>query len=155
MRFSLDLPGRRWVICLALPSFAAMAADQHPPGAYVIVARAVQGCFFDTVRVSGYVVPRQEVQVPFEAEGFRITEVSVSEGDKVTSGQQLAKLVRLSGDQPANLPSPSPQPIIVKSPVTGTVIKTSASVGSLASPRAEPLFRIAVDGQLELEAEVP
>lgn len=140
-------------------ALGAFAADKTAPanaaGTYVIVARAVQGCFFDTVRVGGYLVPRQEMQIPFEAEGYRITEVSAGEGDKVTSGQQLAKLVRLTGDQPANSQSPSPQPVIVKSPVAGTIIKASASVGSIASPRAEPLFRIAVDGQFELEAEVP
>jgi multidrug efflux pump subunit AcrA (membrane-fusion protein) len=139
---------------------AAMAADKTAPpnavGTYVIVARAVQGCFFDTVRVSGYLVARQDLQIPFEAEGYRITEVSAGEGDKVTSGQQLAKLVRLSGDQtPPGAQPANPQPAIVRSPVAGTIIKASAAIGSIASPRAEPLFRIAVDGQVELEAEVP
>jgi multidrug efflux pump subunit AcrA (membrane-fusion protein) len=140
-------------------SSAVLAADKTAPpnaaGTYVIVARAVQGCFFDTVRVSGYLVPRQDLQIPFEAEGYRITEVSAGEGDKVTSGQQLAILVRLTGDQAPPSQSASMQPVIVKSPVAGTIIKTSAAVGSIASARAEPLFRIAVDGQVELEAEVP
>ncbi len=139
---------------------ATLAADKTaPPNAatYVIVARAVQGCFFDTVRVSGYLVPRQEMQIPFEAEGYRITEVSAGEGDKITAGQQLAKLVRLTGDQAQqggqqNLGS---QPITLRSPVAGTVLKASAAIGSIASPRGEPLFRIAVDGQIELEADVP
>jgi HlyD family secretion protein len=137
----------------------AFAADKSAPanaaGTYVIVARAVQGCFFDTVHVSGYLVPRQEMQIPFEAEGYRITEVSAGEGDKVTSGQQLAKLVRLTGDQTPGSQSTAVQPIIVKSPVGGTIIKASATIGSIASPRAEPLFRIAVDGQIELEGDVP
>jgi multidrug efflux pump subunit AcrA (membrane-fusion protein) len=139
---------------------AAFAADKaappNPAGTYVIVSRAVQGCFFDTVRVSGYLVPRQEVQIPFEADGYRITEVSVGEGDKVTSGQQLAKLMRLTGDQtPPGAQSGNPQPVIVRAPVAGTIIRVSAAVGSIASPRAEPLFRIAADGEIELEAEVP
>ncbi|MBV8851596.1 MAG: efflux RND transporter periplasmic adaptor subunit [Methylobacteriaceae bacterium] len=131
-----------------------MAADQQGRVS-VVVARAVTACFFDTVRVSGYLVPRQEMQIPFEAEGYRITDVSVAEGDKVTAGQQLAKLTRLTGEQASAAQSPTAQPVILKSPVAGTVIKTSAAVGSIASPRAEPLFRIAVDGQIELEAEVP
>jgi RND family efflux transporter MFP subunit len=67
----------------------------------------------------------------------------------------LAKLVRLTGQQAAAAQSANAEPIVLKSPVAGTVIKTSAPVGSIASARAEPLFRIAVDGQLELEAEVP
>ena len=74
-----------WLLLLgvtaAIPFADALAADKTAPpsaaGTYVIVARAVQGCFFDTVRVSGYLMPRQEMQIPFEAEGYRITEVSV------------------------------------------------------------------------------
>jgi multidrug efflux pump subunit AcrA (membrane-fusion protein) len=143
----------------AAASSAAFAADKTAPanaaGTYVIVARAVQGCFFDTVRVGGYLVPRQEMQIPFEADGYRITEVSVSEGDKIALGQQLAKLARLSADQAPSPQSANTQPIIVKSPVAGMVTKVSAAVGSIASPRGEPLFRIAVDGEIELDAEVP
>jgi multidrug efflux pump subunit AcrA (membrane-fusion protein) len=160
---------RTWTAPLALAAAAAAATAAAPPtlaadktappnaaGTYVIVSRAVQGCFFDTVRVSGYLVPRQEVQIPFEADGYRIVEVSAGEGDKVTPGQQLAKLVRLTGDQaPPAAQSATSQPVIVRAPVAGTIIKASASVGSIASPRAEPLFRIASDGQIELEAEVP
>src|SRR5438270_4243690 len=135
---------------------AAFAADRSAPanvaGTFVIVSRAVQGCFFDTVRVSGYLVPRHEMQIPFEAEGYRITEVSAAEGDTVASGQQLAKLVQVSG---AQQPSANTQPVIIRSPVAGLVTKVSAAVGLVASPRAEPLFRIAVDGTIELEAEVP
>jgi HlyD family secretion protein len=138
----------------------AFAADKTAPpnaaGTYVIVARAVQGCFFDTVHVSGYLVPRQEMQIPFEAEGYRVIEVSAGEGDKVTSGQQLAKLTRVTGDQPQQtVQSANTQPVIVRAPVAGTIMKASAAIGSIASPRAEPLFRIAVDGQIELEGDVP
>jgi HlyD family secretion protein len=139
-----------------LPGFAAdKTAPANAAGTYVIVARALQGCFYDTVHLSGYLVPRQELQIPFEAEGYRITEVSVGEGDKVTAGQQLAKLTRLTGDQAPPPQSAAVSQVIVKSPVAGTIIKASAAIGSIASPRAEPLFRIAVDGGIELEGEVP
>jgi multidrug efflux pump subunit AcrA (membrane-fusion protein) len=148
-------------LATAISASAVSAADKTAPanaaGTYVIVSRAVQGCFFDTVRVSGYLVPRQEMQIPFEADGYRITEVSASEGDRVTSGQQLAKLVQLPGMQPQQpqQQSANPQPVIIRSPVAGIITRSSAAVGSIASPRGEPLFRIAVDGQVELEAEVP
>jgi multidrug efflux pump subunit AcrA (membrane-fusion protein) len=153
--FSLSLLGVPGAVLLCQGWAADTIAPRNAAGVYVMVARAVQGCFFDTVRVSGYLVPRQELHVPFEAEGYRITEVSVAEGDKVTSGQQLAKLVRLTGDQAQTPQIRNAQPIILKSPVAGTLIKASAAIGSIASPRAQPLFRIAVDGQVELEAEVP
>jgi HlyD family secretion protein len=134
---------------------ADSTAPRNAAGTNVIVARAVQGCFSDTVRAGGYLVARQEMLVPFEAEGYRITEVSGAEGDKVTSGQQLVKLVRLTGDQTPPGVRSTNGVVIVRSPVAGTIIKVSAVIGSIASPRAEPLFRIAVDGQVELEAEVP
>jgi multidrug efflux pump subunit AcrA (membrane-fusion protein) len=153
--FSLPLLGAAPIVSLSQALAADKTAPPNAAGTYVMVARAVQGCFFDTVRLSGYLVPRQEMQIPFEAEGYRITGVSVEEGDRVTSGQQLAKLTRLTGDQTPNAQPPNPQPIIVKSPVAGTVIKVSAAIGSIASPRAEPLFRIAVNGQIELESDVP
>src|SRR2546425_846756 len=35
------------------------------------------------------------------------------------------------------------------------VIVSKATMGATFSPRAEPLFRIAIDGEIELEAEVP
>ncbi|MBV9065037.1 MAG: efflux RND transporter periplasmic adaptor subunit [Methylobacteriaceae bacterium] len=156
---------RRWRLPAALIAaaiialFHASAAEKNaapkPAGTYVLVARALQGCFFDTVRLSGYLVPRQEMQIPFEAEGYRITEVNVAEGDSVPTGQQLARLVRLTGEQASAAQSASAGPITLKSPVAGTVIKMSAAIGSITSPRAEPLFRIAVDGQIELEAELP
>ena len=116
---------------------SGLAADKTAPpnaaGTYVIVARAVQGCFFDTVRVSGYLVPRQEIQIPFEAEGYRITEVSAGEGDKVTSGQQLAKLARLTGDPAPSPPAANTAPAIVRAPSAGTIVKATA--GRRASRR--------------------
>jgi multidrug efflux pump subunit AcrA (membrane-fusion protein) len=144
------------IIALCPASSAAeKSTPPKPAGTYVLVARALQGCFFDTVRLSGYLVPRQEMRIPFEAEGYRITEVNVAEGDNVTTGQQLAKLVRLTADQASAAQSATAGPITLKSPVAGTVIKMSAAIGSITSPRAEPLFRIAVDGQIDLEGELP
>jgi RND family efflux transporter MFP subunit len=35
------------------------------------------------------------------------------------------------------------------------IIRSTAAVGAVASPRAEPLFRIMVNNELELEVEVP
>jgi multidrug efflux pump subunit AcrA (membrane-fusion protein) len=150
-----------WAPAIAISGSSALAADKTAPanaaGTYVIVSRAVQGCFFDRVRVSGYLVPRQEMLIPFEADGYRITEVFAGEGDKISSGQQLAKLVQLPGvqQQQQQQQSANTQPVIIRSPVAGIITRSSAAVGSIASPRGEPLFRIAVDGQVELEAEVP
>jgi multidrug efflux pump subunit AcrA (membrane-fusion protein) len=143
------------LVALSHASAAEKTGAPRPAGTYVLVARALEGCFFDTVRLTGYLVPRQEMQIPFEAEGYRITEVNVAEGDTVASGQQLASLVRLTGDKALAAQSAGAGPITLKSPVAGTVTKLSAAIGSITSARAEPLFRIAVEGQIELEAELP
>jgi RND family efflux transporter MFP subunit len=45
--------------------------------------------------------------------------------------------------------------MLLRAPAAGTIIKATATLGATANPRAEPLFRIAVDGEIELEAEVP
>ncbi len=53
-------------------------------------------------------------------------------------------------------PAPGPQTITLKSPAAGVVMRSTAAVGSMASPmQTEPLFRIAIDGEIELEIEVP
>ena len=43
----------------------------------------------------------------------------------------------------------------IRAPVAGRVVESTASVGSTASPLGEPLFRIAGDSEIEVEAEVP
>jgi len=46
--------------------------------------------------------------------------------------------------------------MILKAPAAGVVTRSTAVVGATASPmQTEPLFRIAVDNEIELEAEVP
>jgi RND family efflux transporter MFP subunit len=44
----------------------------------------------------------------------------------------------------------------LRAPAAGTITRSTAAVGATASPLSpEPLFRIAVDNEIELEAEVP
>jgi multidrug efflux pump subunit AcrA (membrane-fusion protein) len=144
----------------------AWPAPPPTPSAIVIVARAVSGCFSDTIRVTGFLVPREEALVTLDAEGYRVVEILVAEGDRVTSGQQLVRLARQSADastagdaSPAGRASPPatqpPATITLRAPAAGLVTRSTAMVGAVASPRAEPLFRIMVNGEIELEVEVP
>jgi multidrug efflux pump subunit AcrA (membrane-fusion protein) len=158
---------RTVLACAALAGFGmpAVAASQDPPGTViVIVARAVSACFSDQVRANGFVVPRAEVFATVDSEGYKITEVLAAEGEKVKAGQVLAKLTRMSGP-PAAAQAPqagaggvSSGAMNLQAPAAGTVTRRAATVGAFASPPSqfvEPLFRIALDGQLELEVEVP
>jgi HlyD family secretion protein len=145
----------------------ARTEPAQPSGAVVLVSRATKACFSASIRVTGFLVPRREAMVNLDMEGYRISEVMANEGDKVNSGQNLVRLVRSSEGGPPGGGAPPPgagaqaaaaQPatMILKAPATGTIIRSTATIGGTFSARAtEPLFTIAIDGEIELEAEVP
>lgn len=68
-----------------------------PPPA-VSVVKAQQADFTETVTVSGSLIPRDEILVAPEIEGFRVLELRVDQGDRVKKGEVLATLVKESLD---------------------------------------------------------
>jgi len=124
--------------------------EKEPPGqALVVVAKAADACFSDQVRVTGFVVPRREAVVGVDQEGSRVIDVLVREGDLVTEGQELARL-----SPPPQRPGP-PGPMSLHAPAAGLVTEVRTIPGAPASPQAGPMFRIAVNNEIELEAQVP
>jgi HlyD family secretion protein len=84
---------------LALFTAAPALAVETPPAAQpnvpaVTVARAQVRTLVETVAVSGTIVPRDEILIGPEIEGFRILEILADEGDRVEAGQVLARLSR-------------------------------------------------------------
>jgi len=143
------------IILLAAPPGGLIAAETNsPPAVQVSVVRATSACFSSTIRVTGFLVAREEAIVTLDAPGVRVTEVLVGEGDRVTAGQTLVRLARQGGDG-QDAAAAGRSTTILKSPVAGVVTRSTAVVGATASPMNEPLFRIAVDNEIELEAEVP
>jgi multidrug efflux pump subunit AcrA (membrane-fusion protein) len=134
---------------LAIPPLRAQPAAS--PAAQVAVVRARNGCFAATIRVTGFLVARSEAVVTLDTPGARLTEVLVNEGDRVTAGQILARLTRTEGPGGTGSSTTS----TLRAPAAGLVIRSTAVVGATPSPTGEPLFRIAVDNDIELEAEVP
>ena len=121
--------------------------------ALVIVTKSTNACFSDLVRVTGFVVPRREAVVGADQEGSKVTDVFVREGDMVTDNQELARLSpppAQSGGRPA-----STTPISLRAPAAGLVTEVRTIVGAPASPQAGPMFRISVNNEIELDAEVP
>jgi multidrug efflux pump subunit AcrA (membrane-fusion protein) len=109
--------------------------EKETPGqALVIVTKSTNACFSDMVRVTGFIVPRREAQIGVDQEGSRVTDLFVKEGDTVTENQELARLT---------------------APAAGLVTEVRTAVGAPASPQAGPMFRISVNNEIELEAEVP
>jgi HlyD family secretion protein len=72
------------------------AAQTAPPA--VSVVKVAQAQFTETVAVSGSLVPRDEILVAPEVEGFRVLDLKVDEGDRVKKGDVLATLVQESLD---------------------------------------------------------
>jgi multidrug efflux pump subunit AcrA (membrane-fusion protein) len=134
---------------------AAFAAETKPDtaspnGAMVVVAKATNACFSDLVRVTGFVVPKREALVNVDAEGFRVTEVLVKEGDTVTENQDLVRLL-----PPPTPNNARPTAVTLRAPAAGLVTAVATIAGAPASPQAPPMFKIAVNNELELDAEVP
>ena len=118
--------------------------------ALVIVTKSTNACFSDMVRVTGFIVPRREAQVGVDQEGSRVTDLFVREGDMVAENQELARLTA-----PPPQPGRASGPISLRAPAAGLVTEARTAVGAQASPQAGPMFRISVNNEIELDAEVP
>lgn len=136
-------------VCGAIAATGAAKAvepDSLPP-AQVTVVRVTNACFSAAIRVTGFLVARTEAVVIFDTPGFKISEVLAGEGDRVTAGQTMVRLVPVSGDASATT---------LKATASGLVTRSTAAIAATASPGpGEPLYRIAVDSDIELEADIP
>ncbi len=227
----------------ALGAEAALPAGQTPakPPA-ITVAPAARGVVVETETVVGSLVPREEVLVGVDLDGYRLTELDAEEGDTVKAGQILARLstdtlevllaqnasslarndaaiaqaksqiaeavateveARASLERGASLQekgfasssvldqrrslagaasarrAAAEQGLAVaeadktltealrrelelrlskteiKAPTSGIVLSRNARIGAVVSAGSEPLFRIAEDGAVEMEAQIP
>jgi multidrug efflux pump subunit AcrA (membrane-fusion protein) len=130
------------------------AENKSEPAVQVAVIRAMNACFSAAIRVTGFLVAREEAVLTLDLPGQRVVEVLAAEGDRVTAGQTLARLTLQSREGPAD-PSGG-KTATLRAPVAGVITRSTAVVGATTSPlMIEPLFRIAVDNEIELEAEVP
>jgi len=129
-------------------------AKETPGNKLVVVTKSFNACFSDLVRVTGFMVPWREAVAGVEQEGSKVTDVLVREGETVTENQELARLTPpLAPPGPAN--SAARAPISVRAPASGLVTQVNTLAGAPASPQAGPMFRIAVNGEIDLDAEVP
>jgi multidrug efflux pump subunit AcrA (membrane-fusion protein) len=125
---------------------------ETPSKALVVVAKSSNACFSDVVRGTGFIVPRREAVVGVDQEGSRVTDVLVREGDMVTENQELARLTAPLGQAGAGARS---SPVSLRAPAGGLVTEVRTIAGAPASPQAGPMFRISVNNEIELDAEVP
>ena len=124
--------------------------------ALVVVTKSTNACFSDLVRVTGFVVARREAVVGPDQEGSKVTDLFIREGDTVTDNQELARLSappQQQGQQQQQRGSNGP--VSLRAPAPGLVTEVRTAVGAPASPQAGPMFRIAINNEVELDAEVP
>jgi multidrug efflux pump subunit AcrA (membrane-fusion protein) len=128
---------------------------ETPADALVIVTKSTNACFSDLVRVTGFVVPRREAVVGVDQEGSKVSDVLVREGDMVTDNQELARLTPPPAQQGAPNSGRPASPTSLRAPAPGLVTEVRTIAGAPASPQGGPMFRLAVNNELELDAEVP
>src|SRR5262245_21806845 len=136
-----------------LPWPAPAAEPSASSDMAVTVVPAKNMCFADTLQVTGVLVRRNEILVRPEREGLQISQVMVEPGDTVVSGQVLARLAPPEGQEGGG--GGTTGSTAVRAPAAGGIASASAVVGATASARAEPLFRIAGRGEMELLADTP
>ncbi len=117
--------------------------------ALVVVTKSINACFSDLVRVTGFVVPRREAVAGVDQEGSKVADVLVREGETVADNQELARLTPPPGANAAR------GPVSLRAPAAGLVTQVNTITGAPASPQAGPMFRIAVNSEIDLDAEVP
>lgn len=128
-------------------SAPVLAAEPAPPAAMAVtVAKVKSTCFADTMVVSGNVVPRNEILIRPDREGLQIKEILVEAGSTVAASAVLARL---------NSQSDAQTTVSLTAPVGGIILAAPTVVGTSASARGDPLFRIAAEGDFDLLAEVP
>ncbi|MBV8851595.1 MAG: efflux RND transporter periplasmic adaptor subunit [Methylobacteriaceae bacterium] len=127
----------------------AKAADTQSDGLgmAVSVTKVRRLRFTDSLQLTGHLVAREQVPVRPDAEGLRVIQILVEDGDRVTAGQVLARLARTEG-----LPGPTGT-VQVTAPVAGIVLGQAPP--SPRAQRPEPMFRIIVNGEIEADIEAP
>jgi HlyD family secretion protein len=158
-RVSMRRSLARWTAAIVAASVmigvrlaSSNAADAEPDDTAALTVTVVEVkrmCLFDTLQVTGFLVPRREILVRPSKEGLQIKDILVQPGDTVTSGQVLAHLKSPDGSKDSGAD------VAVNAPTAGVIYSISAVIGATASATGEPLFRIAQDGELELSAELP
>src|SRR6201995_1208566 len=165
MKFSLS----ENIKCVAVAVFFVVLAGgywwwEHRPEpeeketvteALVVVTKSTNACFSDLVRVTGFVVARREAVVGPDQEGSKVTDLFIREGDSVTDNQELARLSAPPQQPGQQQRSSSSGPVSLRAPAPGLVTEVRTAVGAPASPQAGPMFRIAINNEIELDAEVP
>jgi hypothetical protein len=129
------------------------AGEDTPPVAQVVVVRAINACFSAAIRVTGSLVAQKEAVVTL-LPNDRVIELLATEGDRVEAEKTVARIQRQVPD-PAKPGALKTESVNLTAPQAGVIAQANAFLGTASPMQPLPLFTIAVDGDIELEAEVP
>jgi hypothetical protein len=131
----------------------APAREDAPPVAQVVVVRAVSACFSAAIRVTGFLVAQKDAVVML-LPNDRVIEVTANEGERIEIDKPVARVDRQMPD-PTRPGAMKTESVTLKAPASGVITQANAFLGTASPMQAMPLLTIAIDGEIELEAEVP
>ncbi len=137
--------------------FLSQAVAQAGPGSetLVLAAKASHRCFAVTIHATGIIVPKTVAIAALEPGSLQLDELLVKEGESVTAGQKLARLVAQNGSQAAQPANVASQGMFLTAPAAGRIFKVAIAGAPTALERPEPLIQIAVNDEFELKADIP
>lgn len=154
-------------------------AESTAEGTTVASVRAGSACLKEQVRITGFAMAREESGASLPLDGYRITDILVTEGDKVAADQEILKAVRQGDDSGMAARPPGPPSLSLRAPIAGRVTRINARVGMLsgmpsgpgmgaaamgsgmgsgmqaAGMPPEPMIRIMGDSGIDLMVDVP
>lgn len=121
----------------SLPSLAQQGARQGSgEGTSVASVRAGSACLKEEIRVTGFAMAREESGASLALDGYRVTEILVGEGDKVSADQELIRAVRQGDESQAQQAAagrmPGPPSLSVRAPIAGRVLRVNARIGMVS-----------------------
>lgn len=115
---------------------------------------AQNDCFSAAIQVTGHLVGRKEAVVTLDNLADNVVVVLAGERDQVTADQALARLASALGDVLDSCVAG--KRTTLEAPAAGIVTRSTPVVRTRASSmQTGPLFCIAVDDEIELDAGIP
>ncbi|MCJ2043892.1 secretion protein HylD [Methylobacterium sp. J-078] len=137
------------------------SAESTPEGTTVLGVRAGQACLKEQIRITGFALAREESGASLALDGYRISQILVSEGDRVASGQELLRATLIGAEDGAGQGRPAS--VSARAPIAGLVTRINARIGMATSAtmpvgpggQPEPQLRIASETGIDLLVDVP
>jgi HlyD family secretion protein len=154
-----DIPrhsAKRFLLCgllaafLVLPGAGSSAADGFS-GMAVTVVKTKSACFDDSLKLTGYILPREEVLVRPDVNGYHVAKVLKADGDEVKAGDKLVELVK-----PDWLPQQMASTASISANANGILVAPRPiPIGMPVAASGDPVFKIIRNGEFDLVVDVP